>query len=79
MKLCRFTTGNSEVRIGCRRKSCRRERPSYLFRSQVFPNGVVLLTGKCIVPADAFTLAAGDSIRIAISGIGVLENSVRIV
>ena len=33
----------------------------YLFRSQQFPNGVVLLTGAGIIPPDAFTLAAGDS------------------
>src|SRR4030095_16312762 len=32
----------------------------YLFRSQHFPNGAVLLTGTGIVPPDGFTLAAGD-------------------
>ena len=51
----------------------------YLFRSQTFPNGVVLLTGAGIVPPDSFTLAAGDAIRITISGIGTLENRVAVV
>jgi 2-dehydro-3-deoxy-D-arabinonate dehydratase len=51
----------------------------YLFRSQKFPNGAVLLTGAGIVPDDSFTLAAGDTVRITISGIGTLENSVAVV
>ena len=49
---------------------------SYLFRSQSFPHGAVLLTGTGIVPQDDFSLQAGDQIRISISGIGTLENSV---
>jgi 2-dehydro-3-deoxy-D-arabinonate dehydratase len=48
----------------------------YLFRSQSFPHGAVLLTGTGIVPADDFTLAENDSVRIEISGIGLLQNSV---
>jgi 2-dehydro-3-deoxy-D-arabinonate dehydratase len=52
------------------------ELAEYLFRSQNFPHGAVLLTGTGIVPPDGFTLAAGDSVRIAISGIGTLENQV---
>ena len=51
----------------------------YLFRSQAFPNGAVLLTGAGIVPDDAFTLNAGDTVRITISGIGTLENPVVVV
>jgi len=51
----------------------------YLFRSQHFPNGAVLLTGAGIVPPDSFTLEAGDSVRITISGIGTLENPVAVV
>jgi 2-dehydro-3-deoxy-D-arabinonate dehydratase len=51
----------------------------YLFRSQTFPNGVVLLTGAGIVPPDSFTLEAGDTVRITISGIGTLENTVTVV
>jgi 2-dehydro-3-deoxy-D-arabinonate dehydratase len=48
----------------------------YLFRSQSFPYGAALLTGTGIVPAENFTLAENDLIRIEISGIGVLQNSV---
>jgi len=51
----------------------------YLFRSQHFPNGAVLLTGAGVVPPDSFTLEAHDSVRISISGIGTLENPVAIV
>jgi 2-dehydro-3-deoxy-D-arabinonate dehydratase len=51
----------------------------YLFRSQTFAEGVVLLTGAGVIPPDAFTLAADDRVRITISGIGTLENPVTIV
>jgi 2-dehydro-3-deoxy-D-arabinonate dehydratase len=51
----------------------------YLFRSQAFPHGAVLLTGAGIVPPDSFTLEAGDVVRITISGIGTLENPVSVV
>ena len=52
------------------------EMAGYLFRSQSFPHGAALLTGTGIVPPDDFTLAAGDVVRISISGVGVLENTV---
>lgn len=51
----------------------------YLFRSQKFPNGAILLTGTGVVPPDSFTLQADDKITISISGIGVLENTVAVV
>jgi 2-dehydro-3-deoxy-D-arabinonate dehydratase len=51
----------------------------YLFRSQKFPNGAILLTGTGIVPPDMFTLQANDKITISISGVGVLENTVAVV
>ena len=51
----------------------------YLFRSQTFPNGAVLLTGAGVVPPDSFTLEADDAVRITISGVGTLENAVSIV
>ena len=51
----------------------------YLFRSQKFPNGAVLLTGAGVVPPDSFTLEARDSVRITISGVGTLENPVSVV
>jgi 2-dehydro-3-deoxy-D-arabinonate dehydratase len=49
----------------------------FLFRSQVFPYGAVLLTGTGVVPGDHFTLEQGDWVRIGISGIGTLENEVE--
>jgi 2-dehydro-3-deoxy-D-arabinonate dehydratase len=51
----------------------------YLFRSQHFPNGVILLTGAGVIPPDSFTLAADDRVRITISGIGTLENPVAVI
>jgi 2-dehydro-3-deoxy-D-arabinonate dehydratase len=48
----------------------------FLFRDQSFPRGVFLMTGTGIVPGDDFTLQHGDVIRIAIDGIGVLQNHV---
>lgn len=48
----------------------------YLYRSNSFPAGCFLLTGTGIVPPDSFTLAPGDEIRIAITGIGTLVNAV---
>ena len=51
----------------------------YLCRSQTFQNGAMLLTGTGVVPDDDFTLAESDVVRITISGIGTLENSVAVV
>jgi len=48
----------------------------WLGRDNIFPAGVVLLTGTGIVPPDDFSLAAGDVVRITINGIGLLENPV---
>ena len=55
------------------------ELAGFLFRSQVFPHGAVLLTGTGVVPADTLTLAAEDVVSMHISGIGVLENPVVLV
>jgi 2-dehydro-3-deoxy-D-arabinonate dehydratase len=52
---------------------------AYLFRCQDFPHGAALLTGTGIVPPDDFTLAAGDTIRITLTGVGRLENPVVVV
>jgi 2-dehydro-3-deoxy-D-arabinonate dehydratase len=52
---------------------------SYLFRSQTFPHGAILLTGTGVIPPDSFTLQSGDEIDIEISGIGRLKNSVAVV
>jgi 2-dehydro-3-deoxy-D-arabinonate dehydratase len=51
----------------------------YLYRSQQFPHGTVLLTGTGVVPGDDFTLHAGDEVLITISGIGTLQNTVQVV
>ena len=55
------------------------ELAGFLFRCQVFPYGAVLLTGTGIVPAETFTLHAGDEIGIEISGIGSIRNPVTVV
>jgi 2-dehydro-3-deoxy-D-arabinonate dehydratase len=48
----------------------------WLGRDNLFPDGVILLTGTGIVPPDEFTLHAGDLVRISIDGIGTLTNPV---
>jgi 2-dehydro-3-deoxy-D-arabinonate dehydratase len=79
----RITRGECEVFRGdtsvARIKRTFTELAEYLFRSQTFPQGAVLLTGTGVVPEDDFTLQAGDVVRIDISGIGSLENSVVVV
>ena len=55
------------------------ELASFLFRSQKFPHGAILLTGTGIVPPDSFTLKEGDVVDIEISGIGRLRNPVALV
>jgi 2-dehydro-3-deoxy-D-arabinonate dehydratase len=49
----------------------------WLFRAQDYPAGVVLLTGTSIIPAPEFTLRSGDEVRIAITGLGELVNTVE--
>lgn len=48
----------------------------YLFREDVFPDGVVLATGTCLVPDLPFTLRHGDGIVISIAEVGRLTASV---
>jgi 2-dehydro-3-deoxy-D-arabinonate dehydratase len=55
------------------------ELAEFLFRSQIFPHGAVLLTGTGVVPPDTFTLHEQDLIEIEISGIGLLKNIVTVV
>lgn len=55
------------------------ELAGFLCRSQTFLHGAVLLTGTGIVPKDDFTLRSQDWIRITISGVGTLENTVTVV
>jgi 2-dehydro-3-deoxy-D-arabinonate dehydratase len=49
----------------------------WLFKSQDFPAGAVLLTGTSVIPAPEFTLKAGDTVRILITGLGELVNTVE--
>jgi 2-dehydro-3-deoxy-D-arabinonate dehydratase len=51
----------------------------WLLRARDVPRGVVLLTGTGIVPDPDFTLAAGDEVRITITGLGELVNPVEVV
>jgi 2-dehydro-3-deoxy-D-arabinonate dehydratase len=55
------------------------ELASFLWRSQSFPHGVVLLTGTGVVPDESFTLAEEDRVLISIEGIGELANTVQTV
>ena len=52
------------------------ELTGWLTRECSFPVGCYLFTGTGIVPPDAFTLASGDEVAIAIDGIGTLTNRV---
>ncbi|MFM7076200.1 MAG: fumarylacetoacetate hydrolase family protein [Planctomycetaceae bacterium] len=52
------------------------ELAAWLWRSQRFPHGVVLLTGTGIVPDESFTLLPGDRVTIRVDGVGTLENTV---
>jgi 2-dehydro-3-deoxy-D-arabinonate dehydratase len=46
----------------------------YLFRADVFPDGLVLSTGTPLVPDHDFTLSAGDVVSIRIGDLGELTN-----
>ena len=48
----------------------------WLGRDNLFPHGVILLTGTGVVPPDDFSLQAQDLVRISITGIGTLVNPV---
>jgi len=48
----------------------------YLFDELVFPQGVFLMTGTCVVPGEEFSLKSGDAIRIRV-GAALLENNVE--
>jgi len=54
------------------------ELAGWLFRELTFPHGCFLMTGTCLVPADDFTLAIGDTVHITIGGIGTLTNHIGI-
>jgi 2-dehydro-3-deoxy-D-arabinonate dehydratase len=72
----RIFTGETTV---SRIKRTFEELAGFLFRSQEFPRGAILLTGTGIIPPDTFTLQAQDTVEIEISGIGALRNPVVVV
>ncbi|MBC7464216.1 MAG: fumarylacetoacetate hydrolase family protein [Actinobacteria bacterium] len=52
---------------------------SYLFRCQVFPDGVVLSTGTGIIPPLDVALEEGDIVSITVDEVGTLTNQVEII
>lgn len=53
------------------------ELANWLYRALDFPTGVFLMTGTGIVPSEAFTLEAGDEVRVEATGLGCLSNTVH--
>ncbi len=49
----------------------------YVFREEIFPDGVVLSTGTSLVPELPMTLLAGDIVDIRIDQVGTLTSEVR--
>jgi 2-dehydro-3-deoxy-D-arabinonate dehydratase len=72
------TVFKGETSVGQIKRSFE-ELAKYLFRSQQFPHGAVLLTGTGVIPPDSFTLHEGDSVQITVGGIGRLRNTVVMV
>jgi 2-dehydro-3-deoxy-D-arabinonate dehydratase len=48
----------------------------FLLRADIYPDGVVLATGTCLVPPAPFSLADGDVVAVTVGEIGVLTTSV---
>jgi 2-dehydro-3-deoxy-D-arabinonate dehydratase len=65
------TTSTSEMRRSFE------ELASYLGRALTFPVGAFLMTGTGLVPDPPFTLEPGDTITIAVDGLGALTNTVE--
>jgi 2-dehydro-3-deoxy-D-arabinonate dehydratase len=77
----RIVRGDEQVFEGSTQVALLRRKPEelveWLFKSQDFPAGVVLLTGTSVIPAPEFTLRPGDTVRILITGLGELVNTVE--
>ncbi len=56
-------------------RSCE-EIADWLQRSNTVPDFTTVLTGTSIVPPPDFTLSEGDIVKIEISSIGILENTI---
>ncbi|CAB4343119.1 unannotated protein [freshwater metagenome] len=52
---------------------------SYLFRCQIFPDGVILSTGTGIVPPLDISLEANDVVSITVDKVGTLSNRVSVI
>jgi 2-dehydro-3-deoxy-D-arabinonate dehydratase len=52
------------------------ELTQWLWTSQSFPQGVMLLTGTGIIPPNEFRLQEGDQVYITVEQIGRLENPI---
>ena len=52
------------------------ELAGWLYKEFDFTAGCFLMTGTCLVPDSTFTLQTGDTVDIAISGIGLLRNTI---
>ena len=52
------------------------ELAGYLMRADIYPDGVVLSTGTCLVPPAPFSLADGDVVTVAVEGVGTLTTRV---
>jgi 2-dehydro-3-deoxy-D-arabinonate dehydratase len=68
-----------EVTTSARIRRPLSELVDYLGRALQLPSGAILLTGTGIVPDPAFTLRAGDVVRIEAGALGTLENRVALV
>lgn len=66
-------TGETNMREFARRLD---DLVAYLFREDMFPDGVILSTGTALVPETPFTLEEGDVVEISIDGLGELRNPV---
>jgi 2-dehydro-3-deoxy-D-arabinonate dehydratase len=53
------------------------ELASYLGRALTLPAGAFLMTGTGIVPDPPFTLQEGDTVTVAVDGLGALTNPVE--
>jgi 2-dehydro-3-deoxy-D-arabinonate dehydratase len=79
----RILRGGDQVFEGSTQVALLRRKPEelvrWLFKAQDFPAGAILLTGTSVIPAPEFTLRGGDEVRIAITGLGELVNTVEVV
>jgi 2-dehydro-3-deoxy-D-arabinonate dehydratase len=48
----------------------------FLLRADYFPDGAILSTGTCLVPASPFSLRSGDEVSIEVDQLGHLTNTV---